>query len=183
MQVAYFSLAVRAIRMLQELMQRRHCAAPSVLWCSGRLFLWSIVLCFKGTRCEKAGTWCAAFRCRCAENRVAARVSCAAKDAKWRNIVHPLPLPLRGALDWCKGVVRCKKAKCFFHSIEQNVFQPRTHRAHCAATAEKEAQRSNLAAVHPCIPEQSTHSRKICTIPHISQAPHQREARSKERAE
>ena len=154
MQVAYFSLAVRAIRMLQELMQRRHCAAPSVLWCSGRLFLWSIVLCFKGIRCEKAGTWCAAFRCRCAENRVAARVSCAAKDAKCSSL---------------------------FNRTEH--FPLRTHRAHCAATAEKEAQRSNLAAVHPCIPEQSTHSRKICTIPHISQAPHQREARSKERAE
>ena len=70
--------------------------------------------------------------------------------------------------------MRCKKAKCFFHSIEQNVFQPRTHRAHCAATAEKEAQQRNLTAVHPCTHEQPTHGKKIRTVPHHSQAPHKR---------
>ena len=50
---------------------------------------------------------------------------CKRASAEGRDIVHPLPLPLRGALGCCKGVVRCKKAKCFFHSIEQNI----SHRA------------------------------------------------------
>ena len=70
-----------------------------------------------------------------------------------------------------------KKQKAFFYSIEQNIFQPRTHRAHCAATAKTEVQRSNPAAVHLCTSKQSTHSRKTRSVLHSSRAPPQREAR------
>ena len=126
-------------------------------------------------------------------------------QAEGRDIVHPLPLPLRGALEFCKSVVLCKDAErsSLFDRTEH--FPPRTHRAHCAATAKREAQRSKFAAVHLCTLKQTTHSKKrapyrtipkhrtsagasggalfvisarICT--HETLPPHQRGARSGE---
>mgnify|MGYP005806459861 CR=1 FL=1 len=85
-----------------------------------------------------------------------------------------------GALGCCKGVVRCKDAErsSLFDRTEH--FPPRTHRAHCTAIAGREAQWSKSSAVHSCTPKQSTHSKEMRTMPHISQALHQREARSGE---
>ena len=95
--------------------------------------------------CKKAGIWRVSFRCRCAEHWVAVRVLCAAKDAEHLFL---------------------------FDRTEH--FPPRTHRAHCAATAEREAQWNKSAAVHLCTLKQTTHSRKTRSVPHISSALHQR---------
>ena len=57
---------------------------------------------------------------RCAERWIAARVLCSAKDTE-RSFLFD----------------------------RTNIFQPRTHRAHCAATAKREIQRNKSAAVHP----------------------------------
>ena len=87
--------------------------------------------------CKKAGIWRVSFRCRCAEHWVAVRVLCAAKDAEHLFL---------------------------FDRTEH--FPPHTHRAHCAATAEREAQWDKSAAVHLRTSEQSTHSRKTRSALH-----------------
>ena len=57
-----------------------------------------------------------------------------------------------------------------------------TYPAHCAATAETEAPQNKFAAVHPRTPKQSAHHKKDTHRTAISCAPHQRGARSRERA-
>ena len=105
------------------------------------------------------GSWC-----RFAKGRV----------RKSGHMVRCFPLPLRGALGCRKGVVRCKDAErsSLFDRTEH--FPPRTHRAHCAAIAGREAQWDKSAAVHLRTSEQSMHSRKTRSAPHISSALHQR---------
>ena len=127
---------------------------------------------------------------------------CKGSDAEGRNIVHPLPLPLRGALDWCKGVVRCKKAKCLFLFYRRDPF----HRAPTERIAQQQRKEKHNEATFPqCIPARLNNRRtakryapyrtilkhrtsagapgsaipaRICT--HEPLPPHQRGARSRE---
>ena len=72
------------------------------------------------------------------------------------NIVHPLPLPLRGALGCCKDVVRCKKAKCLFLFYRRDPF----HRAPTEHTAQQQRKKKHSKETLPqCIPARMNNRR------------------------
>ena len=113
----------------------------------------------RGRHAVRSTFYAISQRCRFAKGRV----------QKSGNMARLLSLPLRGALGCCKGVVRCKKAKCSSLFDRTEDFPPRTHRAHCAATAKREAQQSNLVAVHPlytqAIDAQQKHKLRTAHLP------------------